>query len=82
MHPHFGEGDPGAARERSHTFEGSQLGSLYENLADFQEVAAREEDCLAALAREVPDAAIVRVPFLSTDVHDLDGMAEVGRHLF
>jgi anion-transporting ArsA/GET3 family ATPase len=82
MHPRFGEGDPGAARERSRTFADHDLGGLYENLADFREVAAREEDCLAELADEVPDATIVRVPFLSTDVHDLDGMAEVAKHLF
>jgi anion-transporting ArsA/GET3 family ATPase len=82
MHPRFGEGDPGAARERSHTFANHDLGGLYENLADFREVAAREEDCLVELAEEVPDAAIVRVPFLDTDVHDLDGMDKVAKHLF
>jgi hypothetical protein len=25
---------------------------------------------------------VIRVPFLDTDVHDLDGLAEVGRYLF
>jgi anion-transporting ArsA/GET3 family ATPase len=82
MHPRFGDGDPGAARERASTFAGSDLGSLYDNLADFRAVAAREEEHVEALSREVPDAAIVRVPFLATDVHDLDGMAEIGKHLF
>jgi anion-transporting ArsA/GET3 family ATPase len=82
MHPRFGDGDPGAARERSYTFAGRELGGLYENLADFQEVAAHEEDCIRELAEEVPHAAIVRVPFLSSDVHDLHGMAEIGAYLF
>jgi anion-transporting ArsA/GET3 family ATPase len=82
MHPRFGGGDPGAARERSRTFADHDLGGLYANLADFREVAAREEDCLDELAKEVAGAAIVRVPFLDTDVHDLDGMSAVAEHLF
>ena len=64
------------------TLEGTDLGGLYRNLADFALVAAREEEHLAGLAAEVAPAPVVRVPFLSTDVHDLDGLGVVADHLF
>ncbi len=82
MHPHFGTGRPEATRERARTLSGSDLGELYANLADFQLVAASEEDHLAGLAGRVAPAPVVRVPFLTTDVHDLDGLDEIAGHLF
>jgi hypothetical protein len=57
------------------------LGGLYRNLADFQLVAAREEQHVAGLAGAVAPAPVVRVPFLPTDVHDLGGLAEVADFL-
>jgi anion-transporting ArsA/GET3 family ATPase len=81
MHPRFGDGLAEATAERARTFEGTDLGGLYRNLADFQLVASREEEHLAGLADAVAPAPVVRVPFLSTDVHDLDGLTEVARHL-
>ena len=77
MHPRFGDGLAEATAERAGTFEGTDLGGLYRNLADFQLVASREEEHLAGLAEAVAPAPVVRVPFLSTDVHDLDGLTEV-----
>jgi len=82
MHPKFGEGLPEAARERAHTLDGTALGALYANLADFRLVASREEEHLAGLAEHVAPAPVVRVPFLRSDVHDLEGLAAVGEHLF
>jgi anion-transporting ArsA/GET3 family ATPase len=82
MHPRFGDGLPEATRERARTLAGTDLGGLYANLADFRLVASREEAHLAGLAEEVAPAVVVRVPFLQSDVHDLDGLAEVGTHLF
>jgi hypothetical protein len=81
MHPRFGDGLAEATRERARTLEGSDLGGLYRNLADFQLVASREEEHLSGLAEAVAPAPVVRVPFLSTDVHDLDGLAAVAQHL-
>ena len=75
MHPRFGDGLAEAARERAGTLEGTDLGGLYRNLADFQLVASREEEHLAGLAEAVAPAPVVRVPFLSTDVHDLEGLS-------
>jgi anion-transporting ArsA/GET3 family ATPase len=81
MHPHFGGGLPEAVRERARTLAGTELGDLYRNLAEFQLVAAREEEYLGPLLDEVEGAAVVRIPFLRDDVHDLDGLAAVGEHL-
>jgi len=82
MHPTFGAADPGATAERARHLAGTDLGGLYANLADFQQVAANEEEHLAGLAGKVAPAPVVRVPFLQTDVHDLDGLDEIGRYLF
>ncbi|RPI11897.1 MAG: ArsA family ATPase, partial [Actinobacteria bacterium] len=82
MHPRFGTGRPEATRERARTLSGTDLGEMYANLADFQLVAASEEDHLTGLAGRVAPAPVVRVPFLTTDVHDLDGLDEIAAHLF
>ena len=82
MHPRFGRGLGEATRERSLTLAGTPLGSLYSNLASFQLVASREEEHLSGLAELVAPAPVVRVPLMHTDVHDLSGLSEVGRHLF
>ena len=78
MHPTFGTGLAEAAGERAATLEGTALGGLYRNLADFQLVASREEHHLAGLASAVAPAPVVRVPFLSTDVHDIEGLTALG----
>jgi anion-transporting ArsA/GET3 family ATPase len=83
MHPRFGAGPASATSERARTLgETTALGALYANLADFQSAAEAEEDHLADLASEVSDALVVRVPMLSTDVHDLDTLGLVAEHVF
>lgn len=82
MHPAFTDALPEAVAERARTLRGTDLGGLYANLADFALVADREEHHLAGLAEQVAPAPVVRVPFLSTDVHDLDGLREIGDRLF
>lgn len=82
MHPRFSDASPSAMHERAKTFHDTDLGGLYENLADFLMVASKEEEHLAGLAERVAPAPVVRVPFLRTDVHDLTGLAEIARHLF
>jgi anion-transporting ArsA/GET3 family ATPase len=86
MHPVFsssdrGGGQPEAARARADTLEGTDLGGLYRNLSDFLLVASREEYHLAGLAEAVAPAPVVRVPFLPTDVHDIDGLTTLARHM-
>jgi anion-transporting ArsA/GET3 family ATPase len=81
MHPTFGDGLAEATAEQAANLEGTDLGSLYRNLADFQLVASREEEHLAGLAEAVAPAPVVRVPFLPTDVHDVDGLTSLARYL-
>jgi anion-transporting ArsA/GET3 family ATPase len=71
LHPRFGDGP--VDRDAS---------GLHANLADFREIAAREEHHFAALAEKVAPAPVARVPFLADDVHDLDGLRTIGGHLF
>jgi anion-transporting ArsA/GET3 family ATPase len=49
--------------------------------ADRVAVASREKRLLARFTRAHPDVALVGVPALATDVHDLDGLREVGSRL-
>ena len=65
MHPRFGDGLARGARASGPApSRAPTLGGLYRNLADFQLVAAREEEHLAGLAEQVAPAPVVRVPFL------------------
>jgi len=78
LHPRFlAEGDepPGEGN-------GSALALLAANLDDFRRVGEREEVHFADLARRVAPAPVARVPFLADDVHDLDGLTIIERHLF
>jgi anion-transporting ArsA/GET3 family ATPase len=81
LHPRFGvEADlPGSESGASGE---SDLGVLSTNLADFRRVSEGEEQNFALLARRVAPALISRVPFLASDVHDLDGLALVEHYLF
>jgi anion-transporting ArsA/GET3 family ATPase len=49
--------------------------------ADRVAVADREKRLLARFTRAHPHVALVGVPALPTDVHDLDGLHEIGRRL-
>ena len=82
VHPRFSDASAGAVRERATTLEGTDLGSLYANLADFLAMSSNEETNLTTLTSRVAPAPVVRVPFLSTDVHDLDGLGTIAEHLF
>ena len=81
IHPSFGDGDADQARAEAAAHDGTPVGALWANLADFRQIAAREEEQLTGLAASVAPAPVVRVPVLHSDVHDLDGLAEVADHL-
>jgi anion-transporting ArsA/GET3 family ATPase len=78
VHPRFGGVDAGRATR----WPGTPLGDHYRNLADFQAIGSREAEHLDMLAALVAPAPVVRVPFLDDDIHDLDGLREIGRLLF
>jgi anion-transporting ArsA/GET3 family ATPase len=58
------------------------VAALVTNLADLDRVASREERHVAALSERMPGAPVIRVPYLSDDVHDVAGLTEVARWLF
>ncbi len=58
------------------------LAPFYANLAEFQQIAGREESHFATLAARVAPAPVARVSYLPTDVHDLDGLGSVADELF
>ena len=61
-------------RRSPHAEAGARLAALYDNLADFNEIAARERGHLADLTARIGSAAVAYVPFLAHDVHDLDAL--------
>lgn len=82
VHPRFGSGSPVELRERARTYAQTDLGALYANLADFASISANEEEHLEGLSAEVAPAPVIRVPYLASDVHDIEGLETVGAWLF
>jgi hypothetical protein len=60
---------------------GTPLAPLVANLEELRMVAESENDQLARIVAALPEATLYRVPFLASDVYDLDGLAEVADHL-
>jgi len=57
------------------------LDTLRANLRDLDRMAELDESHFAGLAAQVAPAVLVRVPYLASDVHDLDGLALIADHL-
>jgi anion-transporting ArsA/GET3 family ATPase len=55
---------------------------VVENFADYQALAERDAANIERLARELRSRAVIRVPYLDEDVHDIAGLAEINRYLF
>ncbi|MCB1027346.1 MAG: ArsA family ATPase, partial [Microthrixaceae bacterium] len=85
MHPPFGEPDPTAddraADRLSDAPGGEALADYHRARADLRRLARDERSNLSELTAQVGSAAIVHVPSLATDVHDLEGLTRVGRSL-
>jgi anion-transporting ArsA/GET3 family ATPase len=56
-------------------------GELVSNLADLATLRHDEQDSFAGLAAAVEPAPVVHVPYLEHDVHDLEGLLQLVRHL-
>ena len=94
MFPSFGPVPDALARSAGGTADGAdsvtagasapkgEVAALGQNLMDFDGVSNREEAHLAELMQRLPGTPVVRVPFLSSDVHDLRGLREIGAWLF
>ena len=62
---------------------GEELGrKVAANLSDYTRLAQGDRASLERLRRKLGRKPIVSVPHLDHDVHDLDGLADLNRHLF
>jgi hypothetical protein len=50
-------------------------------LEQSQAVAREQDDVLSTLTDALPAGTVVKIPFLDTDVHDLDGLASLAQWL-
>jgi anion-transporting ArsA/GET3 family ATPase len=87
VHPHYCDIDADTLRARAVELDGrhepaaARLAARYANLADFEEVAARERRELGGLEDRLGDASVVHVPELGHDVHDFTALRAVGEYL-
>jgi len=89
VHPSFGDEAPTGLRAAAEALRrrsgepAARLAALYDNLADFREIAALERDHIEALRDRIgSDTALAYVPYLAHDVHDFATLHEVGEVLF
>jgi anion-transporting ArsA/GET3 family ATPase len=89
VHPSFGDETPAGLRAAADALRGAasepaaRLAALYDNLADFREIATLEREHLEALrARIGGDTVLAYIPYLAHDVHDFATLHEVGELLF
>jgi anion-transporting ArsA/GET3 family ATPase len=52
------------------------------NFADYEALAHRDRRNVRRLAKEMRTRAVIEVPYLDHDVHDLAGLMEINRYLF
>jgi anion-transporting ArsA/GET3 family ATPase len=91
VHPSFGDEAPAGLRAAAATLRAdgaaqasaARLAALYDNLADFRDIAILEREHLEAMRGRIGrDTALAYVPYLAHDVHDFATLHEVGRLLF
>jgi anion-transporting ArsA/GET3 family ATPase len=89
VHPSFGDESPTglrgtAAALRVQPSESTdRLAALYENLADFRDVALLERDHIEGLRSKISGGVDVEfVPYLARDVYDFAALHEIGEVLF
>jgi len=84
VHPEFGPGTASEAsrRARRATDTGRpDEAAIWTNLADMRQRAADERAVMASLLSRTDVGAAVEIPLLATDVHDLDALDHIARHL-
>lgn len=74
LHPLFETGKTPASRNPG-------LDPLARNASELKSIAVDERAHVTALAEQMEAEALVLVPFLSTDVHSIEGLTQVGRIL-
>ena len=86
VQPTFGEialeGDHDADVEATTSPDDAVLSALWTNLAELQRIRAAELAALAPLVELTEPAPVALLPLLDGDIHDLDTLDQVARHLF
>jgi anion-transporting ArsA/GET3 family ATPase len=83
VHHREAEGDPEQVAAALAETLGDELArKVADNFRDYQVLARRDQENIARLARKLDDDRILEVPYLDEDVHDVDGLAGIGRFLF
>ncbi len=79
-----GSDDSALEAELTRVFAGDEdlAGRIVANLDDYRALADRDAANIAKLSREMRASNVIEVPYLTEDVHDLDGLFEINRHLF
>ena len=87
VHPAFGDESPAGLRVAAERLrydpsdEAQRLAALYDNLADFRDVAILEREHIEGMRDKIGSATIAFVPYLAHDVFDFGALHEVGRLL-
>jgi anion-transporting ArsA/GET3 family ATPase len=90
VHPSFGEESPDGLRLRAEELRAhatsnpeieERLAVLYDNLADFREIAIHERRNIDDLRDRLQSATIAYVPYFARDVYDFEALHEVGKVL-
>ena len=83
VHHREAEGDPEEVVAALAGKLGEELArKVADNFRDYQVLARRDQKNIARLAGKLDDDRILEVPYLDEDVHDVDGLAGIGRFLF
>ena len=82
VHPSFGPGTAADAAARAVAAGTAAVAALWRNVAELRALAEAARDELRPFTELLGDAPVAEVPLLSGDVHDLDGLGEIRRHLF
>ncbi len=71
------------SRSMNGTEGGARLAdTIYENLHDYQMLAARDNKNIKRLMKKLKPSQVVQVPYFDDDIHDIDGLCQINKFLF
>ena len=62
--------------------DGDLAARVASNFRDYQALAKRDARNVEHLARELQAKAVIRIPYMDEDIHDLAGLLKIDRYLF
>ncbi|HEY8466518.1 MAG TPA: ArsA-related P-loop ATPase [Solirubrobacterales bacterium] len=77
-----GAGDPAPGELEQLLGDADLAARVEESFRDFRALAERDARNIKHLASQMRTRAVIQVPYLDSDVHDLDGLMEINRYLF